>query len=439
MTGPRIDAGRLLADLAEVGAIGATPAGGIHRLAASAEDGEARAWLRAAAPAVGADVRVDEVGNLFLRRPGTGASAGRSILLGSHLDSQPMAGRYDGAYGVLAGLAVLRALEEAGHATRHGVELVDWTNEEGARFAPMMGGSSVYAGRLTAAEALAAPARGGAARDAEGATGPGDDDPPTTTLGSALRAIGWAGTDVVTPDEHVAYLEAHIEQGPLLEAEGLSLAAVTGVQGMAWLEVTIDGEAAHAGTFPMESRRDALVTAADVVARVHEIGLARPGVGRATVGRLAVEPGSPNVVPSRASLTIELRHPEAAELDAMIDEARSAVEVVAGARGTRGSVHLASRTDPVTFAPVVRHAVGKAVAELGHPPREMVSGAGHDAMQVAARVPAGMLFIPCVGGISHAEAEDITPQWAIAGAEALLLAVLGLDDTLDDRASGGTS
>jgi N-carbamoyl-L-amino-acid hydrolase len=350
-----------------------------------------------------------------------------------------MAGRYDGAYGVLAGLAVLRALDEAGHATRHGVELVDWTNEEGARFAPMMGGSSVYAGRLTTAEALAAPARVGAARVGPAHAEPVGEARSTTTLGSALRAIGWAGTDVVTPDEHVAYLEAHIEQGPLLEAEGLSLAAVTGVQGMAWLEVTIDGEAAHAGTFPMESRRDALVTAADVVARVHEIGLARPGVGRATVGRLAVEPGSPNVVPSRASFTVELRHPEAAELDTMLDEARSAVEAAADARGTRASVHLASRTDPVTFSPVVRDAVGKAVAELGHPPREMVSGAGHDAMQVAARVPAGMLFIPCVGGISHAEAEDITPEWAIAGAEALLLAVLALDDALDERAAEGLS
>ncbi|MGO1174066.1 MAG: M20/M25/M40 family metallo-hydrolase, partial [Actinomycetaceae bacterium] len=218
---PRIDGDRLWADLEAVSTFGATAAGGLHRLAAGPDDARARTWLRESAEELGATARVDAVGNLFLRRAGSAALP--AVLVGSHLDSQPFAGRYDGVYGVVAGLAVLRALREAGHVTHRPVELVDWTNEEGARFAPMMGGSSVYAGRLGADEALAAVSRAGL-------DVPGAED--GLTLGEALRSTGWAGSDVVTPDEHAAYVEAHIEQGPLLEAEGLSLAAVTGVQGM---------------------------------------------------------------------------------------------------------------------------------------------------------------------------------------------------------------
>ncbi|MGC5614804.1 Zn-dependent hydrolase [Georgenia sp. Z1491] len=437
-----IDGERLWADLERVSTFGATPAGGLHRLAAGPDDADARAWLRERASEAGAGARVDRVGNMFLRRPGGGSDVGattgrdptagtgpaagrdvadpRAILVGSHLDSQPSAGRYDGVYGVVAGLAVLDALERAGHVTRHPVELVDWTNEEGARFAPMMGGSSVYAGRLDAGAALASRSRDGL--DVPGA-------PEGQTLAEALAVTGWAGSDVVTPDEHAAYLEAHIEQGPLLEAEGLRVATVTGVQAMCWLEVELTGSPAHAGTFPMESRRDALVAAAQVVTDVHRIGLARPGVGRATVGRLVVGPGSPNVVPGSASLTVELRHPDRTELEAMVAEVREAVD-----RATRGGVvaevREISRAEPVTFDPLVTGAVARAAAELGHPPRELVSGAGHDAVQVASRVPTGMLFIPCVGGVSHAEEEAITPEWALVGAEVLLRVVLDLDARL---------
>ncbi|MGC5627706.1 hydantoinase/carbamoylase family amidase [Georgenia sp. Z1344] len=421
---PTIDGDRLWADLEHVSTFGATAAGGLHRLAAGPDDADARAWLRDRAGEAGAVARVDRVGNVFLRRPAAGADDAeedrRAILIGSHLDSQPTAGRYDGVYGVVAGLAVLDALDRARHATRHHVELVDWTNEEGARFAPMMGGSSVYAGRLAAETALAS-------RSREGLDVPGA--PEGQTLAEALADVGWAGTDTVTPDEHAAYLEAHIEQGPLLEAEGLTVATVTGVQAMCWLEVEQTGAPAHAGTFPMESRRDALVAAARVVTDVHAIGLARPEVGRATVGRLVVGPGSPNVVPGSARFTVELRHPDAAELDAMAGEVRAAVERATDG-GVTARVTETSRAEPVTFDPLVRDAVTRAMSELGHPPRELVSGAGHDAVQVASRVPTGMLFIPCVGGVSHAEEEAITPEWALDGAEVLLRAVLDLDARL---------
>lgn len=407
---PRVDPGRLWASLGEISRIGATAAGGLHRLAASREDGQARDLVVAAARAIGCRVLVDVVGNTFLTRPAAdpGAAGAPGVLVGSHLDSQPSAGRYDGTYGVMAGLEVLRALDDASARTRRDITLAIWTNEEGARFAPAMMGSAVFAGRLPAEAALAA-------RDEAG-----------ETLRDGLAAIGYLGDEEVVPSGFAHYLEAHIEQGPILERAGTPIGVVTGVQAQYWVAVRIRGERAHAGTFPLELRHDALVAAADVVTAVRIVGLARPGVGRATVGRLSVAPNSPNVVPGEVELVVELRHPDAAELDAMLADVDDALHLVGDRHGVGIGTERLLSSAPVGFDPVVVAAVQAAADRLGLRSSRMISGAGHDAVPVSAVVPAGMVFVPCHRGISHAEVESMTAQWAADGAAVLLETVLAL-------------
>ncbi len=400
-----VDGRRLWASLEEVSRIGATQAGGLHRLAGSEEDRLARDLVVAAAEAVGARRRVDEVGNTFLT---LGPSDRRGILIGSHLDSQPQAGRYDGTYGVMAGLEVLRTLHDSGTELARPVTLVIWTDEEGARFAPAMLGSGVFAGRSSAADALTS-------TDADG-----------VTLAHALSAIGYLGTDVVEPGEFDAYVEAHIEQGPILENEGIDIGVVEAVQAQYWTQVSLVGERAHAGTFPLEQRRDALLAAAEIVTGVREIGLQRPGVGRATVGRLDVAPNSPNVVPGEVDLTVEVRHPHQGELDAMLDEVLALVADVVQRHDLAVQTRQLLASAPVAFDPAVIDAVQEAAQAAGFSWRRMVSGAGHDAVPVSDHLPAGMVFVPCHGGVSHAEAESMTSQWAQNGAQVLLGAVLHL-------------
>ena len=428
---PRIDAHRLWAALEEVSTFGGTEDGGLHRLCASAEDGAARDWLAAAGREAGLDLRVDRIGNMFLRRAaGRGAATGAgvgdaggseaagtdsgtdegAVLFGSHLDSQPAGGRYDGVYGVIAGLEVMRALRDAGIATRRPFELVNWTDEEGARFAPSLLGSSVYSGKLSPEDAL----------DITDSAG--------LRLGDELARIGWAGTDAVTPAEHAAYVELHIEQGPILEAEGLDLAVVPGVQGMGWMEVEVHGARGHAGTTPMELRRDAMVAAARIVTGVQGVGLARPGDGRATVGVLEISDPAPNVVPDRVRLMVEVRHPT--EAPVMAAEVEELARQVGRETGCAVRVDRLWDSDPVVFDDLVLAEARAAVTGLGRPLRELASGAGHDACEVAKHVPAGMIFVPCVDGISHAPQERITPEWAAAGAQALLDTLLRIDAKL---------
>ncbi len=433
MSTARVDPDRLWTSLEEIsarGSVAVTPGGaagpGLHRLAGSPEDGAARGYVVEAAREVGCRVRIDPVGNVFLRRPGL-RPEDPAVLLGSHLDSQPAAGRYDGTYGVMAGLEVLRALGEAGVATRRPVELVIWTNEEGARFAPAMMGSSVFGGRLLAADALAA-------TDAEG-----------VTLAQALAGIGYLGTDVVSAaGESVdgvprggyhAYLEAHIEQGPLLEGLGLPIGVVTGAQAQYWTLVRLTGDRAHAGTFPMEQRHDALVAAAELVGAVRSIGLARPGLGRATVGRLTVAPNTPNVVPGEVELVVELRHPIQTALDKMLSDVLADCRGVADRHGVRVAAEQVLSSPPTPFDAGVMDVIEAASHRCGLRSHRMVSGAGHDAVPVSGVIPTGMLFIPCRGGVSHAPAEAIEPGWAADGARVLLEAVQALaqKDALSDR------
>lgn len=421
MSSARVDPDRLWASLEEISAFGAVPDApggpGLHRLAASPEDGAARRYVVDAARALGCRLRVDAVGNVFLRRPGGDESA-PAVLTGSHLDSQPAAGRYDGTYGVMAGLEVLRALDAADVDTRRAVELAVWTNEEGARFAPAMMGSSVFGGRLPAAQALAS-------TDAEG-----------VTLAQALARIGYLGADEVRAEGQFvdgvprggyhAYLEAHIEQGPLLEGLGLPIGVVTGAQAQYWTAVRLDGARAHAGTFPMERRHDALVAAAELVTAVRSIGLARPGLGRATVGRLTVAPNTPNVVPGEVEVIVELRHPIQAALDKMLSDVLAECRGIAGRHGVRVTTEQVLSSPPTPFDPAVMDVIEAAAQRFGLRGHRMVSGAGHDAVPVSAVMPTGMLFIPCRGGVSHAPAEAIEPGWAADGARVLLAAVEAL-------------
>jgi N-carbamoyl-L-amino-acid hydrolase len=316
-----------------------------------------------------------------------------------------MGGRFDGVLGVLAALEILRTLRDAGVTTARPVELVNWTNEEGARFAPAMVGSGAFAG-LQCADIVLRIA------DSEG-----------MRFGDELKAIGYAGDAPVGGRPIHAYFELHIEQGPVLEAEGLDIGVVTGAQGVRWLDVTLAGAAGHAGTTPMDRRRDALVAAAAVVEAVAAVGRGyMPGV--ATVGRLRVEPDSRNVIPGRVALTVDLRHPHAGTLKVMADGLRETIVKSAAASGIGAEIDEVLYFAPTVFDRDCVAAVRDAAERCGYGHRDIVSGGGHDTCNLARIAPAAMVFCPCVGGISHAEAEEIRPEWAEAGANVLLQAVL---------------
>lgn len=405
---PLIDSNRLWQSLNDVSQFGATPAGGLHRLAASIEDGQARDYVVAAAQDIGCSVRIDAVGNTFFRRSGTDENA-KAILVGSHLDSQPLGGKYDGIYGVMAGLELLRALHESSTLTVHPIEVAVWTNEEGARFSPAMMGSAFFARKFTAEELLSRV-------DVDG-----------VTLGTSLQAIGYAGGNVVSSSEHECYIEIHIEQGPILERDDIQIGVVTAVQGMRWFRVHLSGQSGHSGTYPMEGRRDALTAAALIVSGVQRIGLDQPNIGRATVGHLLVTPNSPNVVPGHVELMVEFRHPEISALDAMTAQLHALLKEVESQSTVTVEVDQELDSETIHFDQRIVNVVEKAAQTSGLTTRQMISGAGHDACQINSLMPSGMIFIPCVDGISHAENEDITQAWAVNGANVLLHTVLDLD------------
>ena len=408
MTTPQIDSVRLWKSLDEISVFGATPAGGLHRLAASKEDGLARDYVVAAARELGCTVRIDALGNIFMRRAGTDTTA-KAILIGSHLDSQPLGGKYDGIYGVMAGLELLRTLHDSSTKTKHAIEVAVWTNEEGARFAPAMMGAAYFAGKFRADELLAR-------KDVDG-----------KELGKSLTEIGYAGTDSVSPNEHAAYFEIHIEQGPILQDENLDIGVVTLVQGMRWFRIGITGQSGHTGTYPMETRRDALVAASHLIKSVQQIGLDQPLTGRATVGHIVVTPNSPNVIPGHVELMVEFRNPEVAVLDVMTEALnRTLAEVEATHQVDVTAVQeLDSAT--IDFTPDLIDIVEQAAATCGKTSKRMISGAGHDACQLSAVMPTTMIFIPCDKGISHAENEAITQEWAADGAQVLVETVIRFD------------
>lgn len=402
---PTVNGRRLWDSLMEMAKIGATPKGGVCRLALTDLDREGRNLIVGWAKAAGCTVSVDRMGNVFMRRPGRHAEAA-PVMTGSHADSQPTGGRFDGIYGVLGGLEVIRTLNDLGIETVHPIEVVIWTNEEGSRFAPAMVASGVFAGVFTLEYGLSR-------KDVDG-----------KTIGEELERIGYAG-DLPCGGRPVhAAFELHIEQGPILEAEKKTIGVVTDAQGQRWYEVVLTGQEAHAGPTPMPRRRDALLGAARVVDLVNRIGLAHAPLACATVGMMQVHPNSRNVIPGRVFFTVDFRHPDDAVLARMDAQLREGVARIAGEIGLEAALDQIFYYAPIAFDAGCVDAVRRATEAFGYPYREIVSGAGHDACYLAQVAPTSMVFVPCVDGISHNEIEDATPEWIEAGANVLLNAML---------------
>src|SRR5687768_7575933 len=397
---------RLWDSLMEMAKIGETPKGGVCRLALTDLDRDGRDLFVRWAKEAGCTISVDRMGNVFARRAGRDDSLA-PVMTGSHADSQPTGGRFDGIYGVLGGLEVIRTLNDHGIETERPVEVVIWTNEEGSRFAPAMVASGVFAGVFTLDYGLSR-------ADVDG-----------RTMGEELARIGYAGDRAMGKPVHAAF-ELHIEQGPILEAEGKTIGVVTHAQGQRWYEVVFTGQEAHAGPTPMPTRRNALVGAARVVELVNQIGFRHAPFACATVGMMQVHPNSRNVIPGRVFFTIDLRHPDDAVLKAMDAELRAGVEkIAADAKLETTRFEQIFYYEPITFDPECVASVRTAAQRFGYSHRDIVSGAGHDACYLSKVAPTAMVFVPCIGGISHNEIEDATPEWIEAGANVLLHAMLG--------------
>lgn len=398
---------RLWDSLMRMAAIGATPEGGNNRPALSALDGQARTLLAEWGREIGLAVTIDRLGNMALRREGRDP-ARKPVLVGSHLDTQPTGGKFDGPYGVLAGLEILRALHESGTVTEAPIILVNWTSEEGCRFSPSMIGAAGAMGVLGEAEVLDRRAIDDGER-----------------YGDALRATGWDGdADPTALQQAAAYFETHIEQGPTLEADGFDVGIVTGGFATERAMVSVLGKDSHAGTTPMEMRQDALLAAAEMMGLAERILLDRAPEGRMTVNRVIVEPGADGVVPGGTRFAMDYRHPSTETLQALWAEADAAFAACADRRKVRVSRETYWAFPRVEFDAVLAGRLRAAADRHGAKHRDMLSGAGHDAYHAASRMPAVMLFIPCHGGISHHPTESISRAWSEIGLRVLADAVV---------------
>ena len=416
MNNPRINGERLWDSLMRMSSIGATPKGGVCRLALTELDRQGRELFVRWCKAAGCSVAVDRLGSIFARRDGLNPEL-PPVLLGSHLDSQPTGGKYDGAFGVLAGLEVVRTLNDSNLHTESPIEIVSWTNEEGVRFGPPMLASGAFAGTFDLDFVL------------------GRTDADGKTLGGELERIGYVGARPVRGHKVAAYLEAHIEQGPILEKEQKTIGVVTGAQGQRWYEVTVTGMEAHAGPTPMNMRHDALVGAARMVEAVHRMGLGHPDA-RATVGKMQVHPGSPNTVPGTVFFTVDLRHPDEEYLTLMDARLKADCAAVNEDLGLQLQLEQIWHFPATPFheeciAAVRKAAAGNAIAHM-----ELVSGAGHDACYVARVAPTAMIFVPCKDGISHNEIESATPEDLAAGCQVLLDAAVHLAGSVREATEG---
>ncbi len=402
----RIDAARLMARLHRFGKIGALPGGGVCRLALSDADKAGRDHLVAEMRRLGLTVTIDRIGNVWGTRPGS--ADGPPVMVGSHIDSVATGGLYDGTLGVLAGLELVETLNDTGRRTRRPLAVAAFTNEEGARFAPDMMGSGVHQGALDLDAMLAV-------RGIDSAV-----------LGAELERIGYAGDappGILTP---AAFLELHIEQGPVLEQDGVEIGAVTGVQGISWTEYSVIGQSNHAGTTPMAQRRDAGIVAARIALAAREVAAEIGPPQVATVGTFELSPGLVNVVPERAQLTVDLRHTEARTLARARDRVQAAAKAAAAAEGCDLKIRSLADFPPVAFdAALVAHVEAIARAR-GHSVRRMPSGAGHDAQMFAPNCPTAMIFVPSRGGLSHNIAEHTEPDQLVAGAQVLCDVALDL-------------
>jgi N-carbamoyl-L-amino-acid hydrolase len=401
----RISGERLWGSLMEMARIGATPKGGCNRQTLTDEDREGRDLFRRWCEAAGLTVTVDEMGDMMALRPGRRPGL-PPVAMGSHLDTQPTGGKFDGVGGVLVGLEVIRTLNDAGIETEHPLLLVNWTNEEGCRFAPAMLASGVWAGAFTRDFAYARKDRDG------------------KVFGEELARIGYKGPLACAPQPWKCHLELHIEQGPILEAEGKTIGVVTGGQGIRWLDVRITGKESHAGSTPMPRRKDALVAAAKVIARLDEIAREHAPDGVTTVGELKIAKPSRNVIPGEVTFSVDLRHPQHEVVEAMDQKLRAAVAEACARDSLPHVVEQLWYFPPVAFAPECIAAVRGAAQDLGYGWREMVSGPGHDSCYTARKVPTSMIFVPCRDGLSHNEEEWTEPAHMEAGANVMLHAVL---------------
>jgi N-carbamoyl-L-amino-acid hydrolase len=404
-TNQRIDGARLWDSLMAMAEIGATPKGGVKRLTLTEVDRAGRDRFRGWCEALGLTVRVDAIGNMFARREGRDPSR-LPVLMGSHLDSQPSGGKFDGALGVIAGLEVMRSLNDLGIVTEAPIELVNWTDEEGSRFGHSLMGSGAWAGVYPLEKVYAL-------QDVDG-----------VSVDQALTAIGYKGDHPAKPFPADAYFELHIEQGPILEREGKQIGIVTGAQAQVWYDAVVTGQDAHAGTTPPSARRDALVCAARIIDLVDRMMRARGEDGRGTVGQLHVLPNSRNVVPGEVRFSVEFRHPDYAEIERLAAQFPREAGFLARDCGTPLQLTELFRLPAQPFDAGCVDLVRQATARLGLPAREIVSGAGHDAVYVARSVPTAMIFTPCKDGLSHNEAESIEPEEAEAGCQVLFEAVL---------------
>lgn len=396
----RITPDRLMQSLEAMWQIGATPNGGVNRLALTDEDRDARDLLRSWFTEAGLDVRIDDFGNMIGRRAGTADLP--PVLIGSHLDTVPMGGRYDGTLGVLAGLEVMRALNDAGTETTRPIEVVNWTAEEGSRFRPALFGSGGALGFRPSLDSHAV-------TDANG-----------IAFGDELTRIGYAGEAINRPKDAHAYLELHIEQGPILEAGNLPVGLVQGIIGQRWFDVTVAGRAGHAGANPMNLRKDALVAASQMVLDIRQLAKESSGYGVATVGQMTVEPGAMNVVPSRVTFTVDVRCANASDLAMIAAGLERSARAVEEREGVGVTIVGSDESDSTPFDGAIMATIREAIAAEKLPLKELWSGAGHDAGPAALRWPSGMIFVRSKDGLSHAEAEYSSPE-DIAAATAVLL------------------
>lgn len=409
MTNPRqnlkINGDRLWASIHELAEIGPGIAGGSNRQTLTDADSEGRHLFRKWCEEAGLAMGVDKIGTMFATRAGTDPDA-LPVYVGSHLDTQPTGGRYDGVLGVLSALELVRTLNDLDISTRRPIVVTNWTNEEGTRFAPAMLGSGVFAGEHELDWAYDR-------IDAEG-----------KTFGDELRRIGWVGDEEVGTRKMHAYFEYHIEQGPILEAEEKLIGVVTHGQGLWWLEVTVTGRDSHTGSTPMPMRRNAGLGMARMTELVHEIAMKHQPRAVGAIGQCNVYPNSRNVIPGKVVFTVDFRSPDLETLTAMRAEFEQKAPKIAEELGLGVSIEVSGHFDPVAFDPELVASVRKAAEDLGYSHMDIVSGAGHDACWMNRITPTTMVMCPCVDGLSHNEAEDISKEWATAGADVLLRAVL---------------
>ena len=402
-----INSKRLQKWIRDFAKIGGTPKGGVHRLTLTDLDKQARDLFVELAEEAGCSIKIDSMGNIFARRSGEDNTL-NPILIGSHIDSQPLGGKYDGIYGVLAALEVIYSLNDHKIKTDRPIDVVSWTNEEGARFAPAMIGSAVFSRLMPVNE-------GWACKDASG-----------KTIRDELTRIGYAGKDNFSQYKIHASLELHIEQGPILENNNELIGIVTGAVGQKWYDIEFTGVASHAGTTPMEVRQDALLGLAEAVIRVNQIGKEEMPEGRATVGMVKTIPNSRNVISNKAWLSVEFRHPSERGLDRMNQKLSVKIKEIAEELNLKYSINQILSFPPIHFSDTCIETVRQVTHHLKYSCREIVSGAGHDSCNISKIAPTSMIFIPCIKGISHNEEEEIKPEWMSAGANVLLNSVIKL-------------